>query len=159
MRLEISNYINYLWLTNVLDPIAPTLAPTLFHNMQAHWNLPHYFNPLQNMQILYQLPFFVPQELKNPTLLHAWQPNPQHFPAPMDIHQGPQQPHPNAPKLGEQEMVEKGQNIQPLAIMPFTEISSLREVKIMLFQAIEDKKYVCKCPMELYKCSLTSGLH
>lgn len=72
----------------------------------------------------------------------------------MDIHQAHLHHHHNAPILGEQEIVEQDLNIPPLNITSFTEIPNLCKVKIMLFQAMEDKKFVCKCPMVLYKCSL-----
>lgn len=51
-------------------------------------------------------------------------------------------------------MMEEGEAIPPLGITSFTKISSIKEVKIILFQAMKDKKYICKCHVNLYKCSL-----
>lgn len=75
MNLAMFNYMNHLWLANILDPIAPALAPALMHNMQAQWQCPHHFNPLNNTDLLYQLPFYTPQEMINLTpLLYQRQP-------------------------------------------------------------------------------------
>lgn len=47
IRLAIDNYTNQIWLNNILNPLAPALAPTnFFHNMQYIWNQPSHFNPI-----------------------------------------------------------------------------------------------------------------
>lgn len=69
----------------------------------------------------------------------------------MDIHHAQNQHHHNEP---EQEMKEQVEIIPPLEIISYTKISNIKEAKIMLFQAMEDKKYICRCPAALNKCSL-----
>lgn len=87
MALAMGNYINHMWLANVLDPLAPALDPTLFHNMQAHWNLMQHFNPLNNMELLYQLLFFTPvNQVTDHPIFYPWQPIPQHNSIPLDIY-------------------------------------------------------------------------
>lgn len=44
-RLAMDYYINHVWLANVLDPLAPVVAPALYPNIHHHWNLPVNFNP------------------------------------------------------------------------------------------------------------------
>lgn len=36
MTLDIGNYINHMWLANILELLAPALATILFHNIQVH---------------------------------------------------------------------------------------------------------------------------
>ncbi|KAH0714834.1 hypothetical protein KY284_007739 [Solanum tuberosum] len=48
MKLVMENYLNHLWINNIMNPLAPTVAPMLHHNMQQHWGLPTHFNPLLN---------------------------------------------------------------------------------------------------------------
>lgn len=52
----------------------------------------------------------------------------------------------------EEEMVEE--LIIPHHRGSFTEISSIREASLMLFQEMEDRKFVFKCSMAIYECSI-----
>lgn len=72
----------------------------------------------------------------------------------MDIDQNQIQHHHKGREQGEPEMMEQEEAIPLLGITSFREISSIREVKIILFQAVEDNKYICKYLVALYKCSL-----
>lgn len=73
--LAMDNYMNHMWMANVLDPLAPAIAPTLFYNMHAQWTLPHHFNLLLNMNQVFNLPFFTPHETINTNpLFFPWQP-------------------------------------------------------------------------------------
>lgn len=75
MKLAVENYLNHLWLNNIMNPLAPMVAPSLHHNMQQHWGLPSHFIPLLTPMINQKLPFFSPMEFspKNP-LLFPWIP-------------------------------------------------------------------------------------
>ena len=44
MNLAMDNYSNHIWLGNILNPLAPIVAPALFHNMQTLWHQPSHFN-------------------------------------------------------------------------------------------------------------------
>uniref|UniRef100_M1DER5 Uncharacterized protein n=1 Tax=Solanum tuberosum TaxID=4113 RepID=M1DER5_SOLTU len=48
MKMAMDNYLNHLWINNIMNPLAPAVAPMLHHNMQQHWGLPTHFNPLIN---------------------------------------------------------------------------------------------------------------
>lgn len=60
MRMSLDNYMNHLWMANILDPLVPAVAPALYHPMHNHWNFPQHFNPLLNMNQMFDLPFFPP---------------------------------------------------------------------------------------------------
>lgn len=106
MTLAMGNYINHMWLSNILDLLALTLAPALFYNMQAHWNLPHHFNLLNNMELLYQIPLFtLVNQVTNHPIFYPRQLVLQHNLIPLDIH-NQQHPH-NKKEQEDQEIVEE----------------------------------------------------
>lgn len=137
--LAMENYINRVWLNNVLNPLAPSIAPTLFHHMKYMWNLPNYFNPLIKM-MREDLLLFSPVEptVENP-LFNPWIPQPIQTPIP-----------PFTSRVEEVIEVTMEEAQPPL----FTEISSLRGVSLMLFQEMEDKKYIFNCQENLKKFSI-----
>ncbi|KAK4340244.1 hypothetical protein RND71_041706 [Anisodus tanguticus] len=180
MKLAMDNYMNHVWLHNVLNPLAPTVAPAIFHHMQVLWNLAPHFNPFPQANHFPQLPFFTPPQLiqANP-LFYPWMPLPVQLllppppqepifnPIPPNM-QPPNQIPENMPPPNpipvevppvqpqDQEEVDMDEGIQ---VMPpprrtlFTEISSLKSAALMLFPAREDKKYTMNCPIALKKCS------
>ncbi|KAG5606110.1 hypothetical protein H5410_027602 [Solanum commersonii] len=147
MKLAMDNYVNHLWMENMLNPLAPVVAPILYHSMQPLWNLPRHFNTLLSLNPLAQLPFFTPQEvLDGNPLFFPWVPIPLQGHAtqnpslmPMDRHQPP--------------IWQTGNEVQEEAPKgSFSEISTLRQAALMIFQEKEDKKYVHICPISLLKC-------
>lgn len=62
MKMSMDNYMNHQWMKNVLNLLAPVIAPTRFHNVQLYWNLPHHFNPHVNPNHVHHLPFYTSQE-------------------------------------------------------------------------------------------------
>lgn len=81
MKMAMNNYVNHIWMENVLSPLAPAVAPTLFHNMQPLWNFPCHFNSSISATSLTQLPFFTPEEIVDD--------NPLFFPwvsTPLQVH-------------------------------------------------------------------------
>ncbi|KAH0650467.1 hypothetical protein KY284_030379 [Solanum tuberosum] len=58
-------------------PLAPTVEPSLFHNMQTQWGLLPHFNPPMNSNTPPQPPLFTPQEaIDNNPLFFPWVPIP-----------------------------------------------------------------------------------
>lgn len=56
--LSMNNYMNHIWLKNILHPIAPNLTPNRSQTMMGEWNLPPHFVPIQNSHLVMDLPFF-----------------------------------------------------------------------------------------------------
>ncbi|XP_015060445.1 uncharacterized protein LOC107006395 [Solanum pennellii] len=150
MKIATQHLVNHMWMTNMLDPLAPNLAPGFVQAIQTLWNLPHHLSPYPNMQNLVQTPFFTPPEMINANpLLFPWRP--------MPVQQG---------RLVFVPMTTQGMlpmnSTPPPAMKPgeilrrrtsFTEISSLRNSALMVFPENEDKKYIHNCPLALKKCS------
>lgn len=150
-----NNYMNHMWLENVLDPLAPVIASTLYFNMQQQWNLPPHSNPLINMNRIYELPFFPPQDMMNVNpLFFLWKL--QRFQHHAPTQQAPMQLNSHTPfppqELEEIDIVEEIEEISP-PTGSFIEISSLRDASLMIFPEREDKKYILNCPVALTKCS------
>ncbi|KAJ8530085.1 hypothetical protein K7X08_036920 [Anisodus acutangulus] len=83
MKLAMDNYMNHVWLHNVLNTFAPTVAPAIFHHMQALWNLAPHFNPFPQANHFPQLPFFTPPQLiQVHPLFYPWMPLPVQLPLP-----------------------------------------------------------------------------
>uniref|UniRef100_M1DKV1 Uncharacterized protein n=1 Tax=Solanum tuberosum TaxID=4113 RepID=M1DKV1_SOLTU len=149
--MAMDNYVNHHWMENVPSPLAPAVAPTLFHNLQPQWSLLPHFNPPVNSNPFPQLPFFTPQEaINNNPLFFPWVPVPVqghatqiHPQASMENHQTPiwQAGSSHQPPLWQEESV--GQ--KEVARNSFTEISTLRYVSLILFPEKEDKKYIHMC--------------
>ncbi|KAK4721319.1 hypothetical protein R3W88_011552 [Solanum pinnatisectum] len=145
MKLAMDNFLNHQWVNNVMNPLAPAVAPLIYHNIQHLWGMPSHFNPILNPTINQNLSFFSP--------IKSIQENPMFFPW---IRQNPpmtvpsQNPTPSEPPL---ENISMGTNEVPY-MLSFTEIADLREVALMLSPEMEDKKYIFKCPPTLKKCSI-----
>lgn len=77
MRLAMNNYLNQVWLNNILHPLAPSINPHLVHAMRNQWNMPPHFNPIQPQKLLLDMPFFPLETLSqlNPIFM-PWK-NPQ----------------------------------------------------------------------------------
>lgn len=153
MKIATQHLVNHMWMTNMLDPLAPHLAQGFVQTIQTLWNLPHHLSPYPNMHNLVQTPFFTPPEMINANpLLCPWQP--------MPVQQG---------RLVFVPMTTQGMlpmnSTPPPAMVPqepneflrrrtsFTEISSLRNSSLMVFPENEDKKYIHNFPLALKACS------
>lgn len=62
MRLAMNNYLNQVWLNNVIHPMAPSLNPQMDQTMREQWNMPPQFNPMHPLNAPLDLPFF-PMEM------------------------------------------------------------------------------------------------
>ncbi|XP_033515561.1 uncharacterized protein [Nicotiana tomentosiformis] len=159
MHMAMSNYLNHIWLNNILHPLAPTMNANQAQAMRNHWNLPPHFNPLQPRNMTIDLPFFPPGEISNLNpIFIPWTTTPHHTqsqahtPPPVN-NAPPQAPNPNVPEpeghqvgnVEEMNLVESGEII---------EFSSLNEVKMYLFREMQEKRYILSCPPALYKCSM-----
>lgn len=75
MTLAMDNYTNHVWLNNILSPLAPAIAPHIFHSMQQMWEMSTHFNPLLNPLTRPDLPFFSPREdMEVNPLIFPWTP-------------------------------------------------------------------------------------
>lgn len=136
---SMENYINQVWLNNILKPLAPSITPALFHHMQQKSNLPNHFNPLL-ATIREDLSFFTPiEQIVEYPLFSLWISHANH---PMNS--------PHIPVEGEAIEVAMDEEL-PLS---FTEIANLERVGLMLFPEMEDEKYIFNCPLNLKKCSI-----
>ncbi|KAH0653029.1 hypothetical protein KY289_030707 [Solanum tuberosum] len=125
-------------------PLAPAVAPSLFHNMKTQWGLPPHFNPPMNSNSPPQLLFFTPQEaIDNNPLFFPCVPVPLQGHAAQQAGSSQQPPLWQAGSEREEEVLRNS----------FTEISTLRHVALILFSEKEDKKYIHMCPVALAKCS------
>ncbi|KAG5600457.1 hypothetical protein H5410_031827, partial [Solanum commersonii] len=132
MKMAMDNYVNHYWMENVLSPLAPAMAPTMFHNMQPQWSLLPQFNPLEAID-------------NNPLFFFSWVPIPlqgyatqMHPQSSMENHQTPiwQAGSSHQPPLWQEGSA--GQDEVPRN--SFTEISTLKH------------KYIYICPVALVKC-------
>lgn len=140
IRLGMENYTNQVWLKNIMNPLDPSISPTLFNHMQQMWNLPNHFNPLLTA-VREDLPFFTPleQSLEN-SLFNPWMAHPTFTLIP-----------PNT--LVEDEVIEDA--MEEVQTPSFTEIANLKGVTLILFQEMEDKNYIFISPLNLIKkCSI-----
>lgn len=65
IRLSMNNYMNHIWLNNILHLVAPNLTLNATQTMMGEWNLPPYFVPIQNARPVMDLPFFTPEIATN----------------------------------------------------------------------------------------------
>lgn len=52
IRMAINNYMNHVWLNNVLQPITPNVTPNVTQMMMGEWSLPPHFVPIQNLNLV-----------------------------------------------------------------------------------------------------------
>ncbi|MCD7466565.1 hypothetical protein HAX54_003393 [Datura stramonium] len=69
MKLSMDNFGNHMWMTNVLESLAPRVSPALFHSMKTLWNLPRHFNPHPHIPNTPQVPFCTLHKTINTNLL------------------------------------------------------------------------------------------
>lgn len=132
MRLARNNYLNQVWLNNILHPLAPSLNSHLVHAMRNQWNMP----PFQ--------PYTTPESTPNHALLstknaHAIEPHldaiREHTTSTtsqMDQQQPPPQPQMvHEPEQEEPAMEEIGIPLN-LGLEQILEFSNLDEVKLYL---------------------------
>ncbi|XP_019227051.1 PREDICTED: uncharacterized protein LOC109208395 [Nicotiana attenuata] len=58
MRLAMNNYLNQVWLNNVIHPMAPSLNTRMAQTMREQWNMPPQFNSMHPLNAPLDLPFF-----------------------------------------------------------------------------------------------------
>nr|XP_033512504.1 uncharacterized protein LOC117277192 [Nicotiana tomentosiformis] len=158
MRLAMNNYLNQVWLNNILHPLAPSLNLYLVHAMRNQWNMTSHFNSIQPQNLLPDMSFFPPEMLSqlNPIFMpweNTQQAQEQPTP-PMNQKPPPPQPHVvQEPKQEEAAMEEIGEPLN-LGLEQIMEFSNLDGVKVYLFTEMQEKRHVLNCPLALYKCSM-----
>ncbi|XP_019248392.1 PREDICTED: uncharacterized protein LOC109227649 [Nicotiana attenuata] len=162
--MAMSNYLNHVWMNNILHPLAPSLNLSQAQAIRNQWSLPPHFNPIQSQQVPIDLPFFPPGEINNMNpIFIPWttpfdsvalqnnsnmQPPPHAHPPPLqDPHAPPQIPQmipqaqapTNAP---EPENIEKEEEeeVNLLGSGPVLEFSRINEVKVYLFRDQREKR-------------------
>lgn len=63
--MAMNNYMNHVWVNNVLQPIALNLTPNVTQMMRGEWSLPSYFVPIQNLNLATELTFYTPKVVTN----------------------------------------------------------------------------------------------
>lgn len=84
IRLSMNNFMNHVWVNNILHPVASNSTPNITQMMMGEWNLPPHFVPIQNTHLVMDLPLFTPEIVTSinpiftPWNVHATQAQPPH---------------------------------------------------------------------------------
>lgn len=143
-----------------MQPLAPGMNNNLVHAMRAQWNLPLNYNQNpylpQNMGL--DLPFFPPQEITalNPILMN-WDPLLNNMQPQVPINLGPMNQEVPPPQMNQnlgnpvEEGIEEEVNLVGELLV---ESTNLDELKVYLFEEMQEKRLILACPVSLFKFTM-----